>query len=114
MQITWITGNSGAGKTTLAKKILAADGGILLDGDEIRGCWTDLGFDEASRREQNLRVARLAKLLNSQGFNVIVSVICPYKDLRGQVKEITNCRFIYLDGGKEPDEKYVYETPDLY
>lgn len=104
--ITWITGNSGAGKTTLAKKIRKDE--IILDGDALREVWTGLGFDEQSRREQNLRVARLAKLLESQGFNVIISTICPYKDLRDQVQKITNCNFVYLEGGRT-GSNYPYE-----
>ncbi len=80
----------------------------------VKGMSTYLGFSKRDRINNNLRIAGLAKELQSQGFEVVVSTICPYKDLRRQVKEITNCRFIYLDGGKEPDEKYVYETPDLY
>ena len=105
--ITWITGNSGSGKTTLARKIIKADGGILLDGDGMRTCW-DLGFSKEDRIENNLRIARIAKVLDGQGFNIVVSTICPYRELRSGVKEITNCRFIYLDGGKT-GEKYPYE-----
>jgi hypothetical protein len=107
MAITWITGNSGAGKTTLAKKILRADGGILLDGDDMRSCWS-LGFSKEDRIENNLRIAHIARVLEKQGFNVVVATICPYVALRAQVKEITNCRFISLDGGKI-GEQYPYE-----
>jgi adenylylsulfate kinase len=104
--ITWIAGNSGSGKTTLAKKLIKP-GEILLDGDSMRTCWT-LGFSEEDRRENNLRVAKIAKMLDLQGFNIIVAMICPYRDLREQVKEITNCRFVILDGGKT-GEKYPFE-----
>ena len=104
--ITWVTGNSGAGKTTLAKRLLKHE--IHLDGDEMRAVWPGVGLDEGSRREQNLRVARLAKTLENQGFDVIVSTICPYRDLREQIKTMTGCRFIYLEGGKEGVE-YPYE-----
>jgi len=106
--VTWITGNSGAGKTTLAKKILASDGGILLDGDAMRTCWK-LGFTKEDRIENNMRIARIAKVLDQQGFNVIVSTICPFKELREEVSKITNCRWIYLDGGKENSKEYPYE-----
>lgn len=105
--ITWITGNSGSGKTTLAKKLISIDGGIILDGDSMRTCWS-LGFSKEDRIENNLRIAKIAKVLDAQGFNIIVATICPYRELREQVKEITNCRFIYLDGGKTGD-KYPYE-----
>ena len=105
--VTWITGNSGAGKTTLARKIIASDGGILLDGDAMRTCWK-LDFSKADRVENNLRIARIAKVLDQQGFNVVVATICPYRALRQAVKEITSCRFIYLDGGKT-GKQYPYE-----
>ena len=105
--ITWISGNSGAGKTTLAKKIL--DGGILLDGEDLRIVWTDLTISKEDRWKHALRLARLAKLLDGQGCNVIVASICAYKDLRKEVKKITNCRFIQLDSGREPSEEYPYE-----
>lgn len=105
--ITWITGNSGSGKTTLAKKIIASDGGILLDGDGMRTCWS-LGLSKEDRVENNMRIAKIAKVLDGQGFNVVVATICPYRELREQVKRITKCRFIYLEGGIE-GEDYPYE-----
>ena len=47
-------------------------------------------------------------MLDIQGFDVVIATICPYRDLREKVKEITNCRFIYLEGGKSGVE-YPYE-----
>jgi len=79
----------------------------------MRGIWTDLGFSKEDRCEQNVRVARLAKMLDGQGLDVVVSVICPYADLRKVVKKITNCKFIYVEGGKE-GEDYPFEKPDIY
>ena len=129
MAITWITGNSGSGKTTLARGVLEYDTTynegkhndfthpyykpIWLDGDNMRGVWTDLKFSKEDRWEQNMRVARLAKMLEQQGHNIIVSLICPYKKLRAEVKKLTNCKFIYIEGGKE-GERYPYDVPKLY
>lgn len=106
--ITWITGNSGSGKTTLAKKIIKADGGILLDGDSMRTAWT-LGFSDSDRIENNLRIAKIARILDDQGFNIVVATICPFKKLRKEVQRITRCKFIYLDGGLN-GEDYPYEA----
>ncbi|QQS61837.1 MAG: adenylyl-sulfate kinase [Candidatus Moraniibacteriota bacterium] len=38
----------------------------------------DLGFSNEDRKEHNMRVARLTKVLNSQGFNRVVPVIAPF------------------------------------
>jgi len=108
--VTWFTGNSGAGKTTLAKRLQEERGGILLDGDEMRTVWTDLGLSAADRVEQNLRVARLAKVLDKQGINVTVATICPYRELRAKVQRICGCQFRYVQGGQPPSDEYPYES----
>lgn len=95
--IFWICGNSGSGKTTLAKRMVGA---ILLDGDDMRKCW-ELGFSKEDRYENNLRIAKIAKLLESQGHDVVVATICPYKELRDIVQEITGCRFFIAQGGDD-------------
>ena len=108
--IKWLFGNSGAGKTTLAKEMLNYKT-VHLDGDDVREVWTDLKLDYASRYEQNMRIARLAKIIESQGFDVIVSSICPYRELRKEVQKLTQCEFIYLSGGLEGSE-YPFEEPE--
>ena len=117
--ITWIFGNTTSGKTTLARCIINSEpvypyaNTVWLDGDSMRNIWKDLGLSKEDRWEQNLRVARLAKMIDEQGFNVVVSVICPYKKLRAEIKKITNCKFIYIEGGKDGKE-YPFESTLLY
>ena len=96
--IIWITGDSGAGKTTLAKELQLKMGGINLDGDDMRASLTKgLGFDEAARYENNIKIAALARILEKQGFDVIVSTILPdISNLREKVGKITRCKFIHL------------------
>lgn len=100
--IEWITGNSGVGKTELAKKLLDAKT-IHLDGDDMRRVWTDLKFSDADRQVQNIRTAHLARVLEKQGFNVVVSTICPTDELKQKVKDICHCVFIHIDNPE--DEK---------
>ena len=109
--ILWLTGNTGAGKTTIARVLKRPDS-ILLDGDEIRDLTNNHDLSKTGRWEHNLYIARLAKLLESQGFQVIVSVICPYEKLRQEVQNITNCEFIYLtyEGDDQLPDK-PYERP---
>lgn len=106
MAITFISGQSKSGKTTLAYK-LKTDKTIVLDGDDWRDIYPT-GFSKKERWEHNIRIAKIAKLLDKQGFDVIVSFICPYKELREEVRKITGCRFIYLEGGIQ-SEDYPYE-----
>ena len=100
--IQWIHGASGVGKTTLAKKLIDAKT-VHLDGDDMRRVWTDLGFSVEDRMTNNLRVAHLARVLDRQGFNVVVSTICPTKRIRKAVQKITGCTFIHIES--EQDEK---------
>jgi len=106
----WITGNSGAGKTTLAEKLFEMiPNSIVLDGNTLRDIWIGLGFSELDRREQSFRTVKLATYLERQGYNVIVSVICPYKDLRKTLDDNFKIFWIKLRGGKKPSKEYPYE-----
>lgn len=83
-RVIWITGLSGAGKTTLARALLEhLPGAILLDGDELREALgaSDSGFDAASRKKLALTYARLAGLLASQGVTVVIATISLFHDV---------------------------------
>lgn len=81
--VVWLTGLSGAGKTTLAHRLkneLAAREipAVVLDGDEIRsGLCRDLAFSASDRSENARRVAEVAKLCLGQGWVAIVALISP-------------------------------------
>lgn len=69
---------------------------INLDGDIMRSSISKgLGFSNADRLENNLRIARLASVLESQGFDVVVSTICPGR-IKQAVYHLTGCKFIDL------------------
>ncbi len=97
--VIWLTGLSGAGKSTIAnlvQKRLHAMGRhtYLLDGDNLRhGLNRDLGFVEADRVENIRRVAEVAKLFVASGTIVLVSLISPYRRERLMAREI-------LEGGE--------------
>lgn len=81
--VVWITGLSGAGKTTLA---LAAERALfergcqvfVLDGDKVRnGLCADLGFSLPERSENIRRIGEVARLFFEAGQIVLVSAISP-------------------------------------
>jgi len=90
----WLTGLSGAGKSTIAdllERRLHAEGRhtFVLDGDNVRhGLNRDLGFTEADRVENIRRVAEVAKLMVDAGLIVIVSFISPYRSERASARSL--------------------------
>jgi bifunctional enzyme CysN/CysC len=93
-RVLWMTGLSGAGKTTIANLVeqqLHADGvhTCVLDGDNVRhGLCRDLGFSDADRDENIRRVAEVAKLMVHSGLVVIVAFISPFRAQRRAAREL--------------------------
>ncbi|MGC2521495.1 MAG: sulfate adenylyltransferase subunit CysN [Stellaceae bacterium] len=92
--VLWLTGLSGAGKSTIAdiveKQLLAAGHHtMLLDGDNVRhGLNRDLGFTDVDRVENIRRVGEVAKLMAEAGLIVICSFISPFRAERRMVREL--------------------------
>jgi len=118
----WLTGLSGAGKSTIAFELerQLMDGGYLtfvLDGDNIRhGLSSDLGFSPQDRKENIRRIAKVAKLFNDAGLLVITSFISPYQEDRAMARKIIGAeRFIEthlctnLDVCEDRDPKGLYK-----
>lgn len=114
MKIVWLTGESGAGKTTLARKLQEEWPCIILDGNEMRASISEgAGFSPEDRAEHNFRVARLAKELSKQT-NVVVSVIAPLRNVRDSISEDMDVEWFYLKR-KLPERKgHFYEESDEY
>ncbi|PLR22188.1 adenylyl-sulfate kinase [Caulobacter zeae] len=93
-RVVWLTGLSGAGKSTIAnlvEKRLHALGRhtYLLDGDNVRhGLNKDLGFTEEDRVENIRRVAEVAKLMVDAGLIVLTAFISPFRAERQLAREI--------------------------
>lgn len=92
--VVWLTGMSGAGKTTIARALverMQADGicATLLDGDVLRtGLNSDLGFTEADRTENLRRVAHVAALFCNEGYVAVVATISPNPGHRENARRI--------------------------
>jgi bifunctional enzyme CysN/CysC len=92
--VLWLTGLSGAGKSTIAnlvEKQLHASGRhtYLLDGDNVRhGLNKDLGFTDADRVENIRRVAEVSRLMVDAGLIVLVSFISPFRTERRMARDL--------------------------
>ena len=90
----WMTGCSGAGKTTIATALedqlvkLYGKHVYRLDGDNLRtGLNRDLGFSEADRAESVRRTGELATLFADAGVITLVGLISPYRADRDAVRK---------------------------
>ncbi len=86
--VLWLTGLSGAGKSTISNLVerelhRLGRHTYVLDGDNVRhGLNKDLGFTDADRVENIRRVAEVARLMVDAGLIVIVSFISPFRSER--------------------------------
>ena len=90
----WLTGLSGAGKTSIAFELedfLVSKGipAYGLDGDNIRtGLNKNLGFSQADREENIRRVAEVAKLFADSGVIAICSFVSPFGEDRDMARKV--------------------------
>jgi adenylylsulfate kinase len=111
--VVWLTGLSGAGKTTLSNALKArldSEGipAVILDGDKLRhGLCSDLGFSAEDRLENVRRVAEVSLLFANAGFVVISALISPREQQRQMAKAIVGDRFfeVYVNAPLEVCER---------
>jgi len=95
----WMTGLSGAGKTTLTTRLVRElrNQGLaieVLDGDEVRtNLSKGLGFSKEDRDTNIRRIGYVSRLLSRNGVGVITAAISPYRAIRDEVR-----RSIEVDG----------------
>lgn len=117
--VYWITGLSGAGKTTIGK-IFYRDlkqvypNTVFLDGDIMREVFgDDLGYTESERRKCAMRYSRICNMLQNQDLNVVCCTISMFDEVRKWNREhIENYREIYIKASfdvlQKRDQKGLY------
>jgi adenylylsulfate kinase len=93
----WLTGLSGAGKSTIANALrehLSASGLLhlaILDGDEVRASLCkDLGFTREDRETNIRRIGFMGKILTQHGVPNTVALISPYRQIRREIRAMIN------------------------
>jgi adenylylsulfate kinase len=120
--IYWFTGQPGHGKTVLAKMLKEYIEHkhqykelFHIDGDDLRSILLNKDYSRQGR-ENNIRTAQsIAIYLENKGYDVIVSLVAPYRELREELKSRANVSEIYVHTteSRERDHFKVeeYEEP---
>lgn len=117
--VYWLTGLSGAGKTTIGKVFYhklkeVYTNTVFLDGDIMREVFgADLGYTESERRKCAMRYSRICNMLLLQELNVVCCTISMFDEVRRWNREnIENYREIYIkvsgDVLRKRDQKGLY------
>lgn len=115
----WLTGLSGAGKTTIATALtegLRRQGRPVevLDGDVVReNLSKGLGFSKEDRDTNIRRIGFVADLLTRHGVVVIVAAISPYREIRDEVRAKIG-RFVEVHVSCPMDELVRRDVKGLY
>ena len=101
--IIWLTGQPGAGKTTIARELLKDKfkSAFLIDGDQIREIFDNKDYSEKGRRDNIELAQNIAYYLHQNNRNVIVAMVSPYRDQRENFKQKV---------GNELTEYYIYTS----
>ena len=122
--IYWLTGQPGAGKTTLGNWLIAALQGdaVLVDGDDIREIFENKDYSEQGRRKNIELAQNIAHFLHKKKMNPVVCLVSPYKDQRESFKqkmgedivelyihtnEIRGRESFHVEGYEKPLENFI-------
>jgi adenylylsulfate kinase-like enzyme len=99
--IYWLTGQPGAGKTTVALALKSAlqkqsHPVVHLDGEFLRELTGNKDFSEAGRMKNIKAAQQLAAKLHADGVVVVASFVSPYRSIREEFKSKGNVVEIYV------------------
>jgi adenylylsulfate kinase-like enzyme len=118
------TGQPGSGKTTLAKKLqiwLQTDKSnwrksvFHIDGDQLRELFPNTDYSKQGREINIQKAFDIARFLDNNGNDVVISMVAPYINMREQLKSHCNVQEIYCHTkkirGREDFFALDYEKP---
>lgn len=119
--VIWLTGLSGAGKSTIANELahslreMGTTKLEILDGDAVReNLSKGLGFSKEDRDTNVARIAFVAHLLVRNGIPVIVAAISPYASARDAARQRIGAGFVEVHVDCHLDELVRRDVKGLY
>lgn len=90
--IYWFTGQPSHGKTTLAKILVSNLESkykkvFHIDGDDLRALTSNQDYSKQGRIDNIIGAQKIAGYLHNEGYDVIVSLVSPYRDQREEFKK---------------------------
>ncbi len=124
--VIWLIGLSGAGKTTIGKRVYQEwkkhePNTVLVDGDEIRELFSvnhsDSDYSLDGRRKNAERIKQLCAWLDRQGINVVCNILLLFGDVSEWNREnLSGYLEVYvstpLDVVKKRDSKGLYSAAE--
>ena len=115
--VYWITGRAKSGKSSYAeilKRELEKLGGkvLLLDGDDVRITFEDHSYNDDDRFSHIMKIAKFAKIAESQGFIVIIALVSPRKKWRVEARKLFQESILFYIPGGDLWEGTEFEEPD--
>ena len=119
--IIWITGQPGAGKSTVGKALLddltqEGQDAFLVDGDDLRALTANADYSQAGREANIRRAQDIALYLSRQGRVAIVAVVAPFRWLREEFKARAQVKEVYVHTtairGREHYHSDEYGAPE--
>lgn len=120
--IYWFTGQPSHGKTTLAN-ILVANLKCMgkkvfhVDGDDLRTLTSNVDYSKKGRLDNVTGAQKIANYLHNEGYDVVVSLVSPYRKQREAFKkhigEYLIELYVHTDDIRERDnlKSLDYEPP---
>ena len=119
--IYWFTGQPGHGKTVLSKLLkehLEKNHNRKVhhvDGDDLRLLTKNQNYSKEGRYENIKKAQSISHYLQNKGYDVVVSLVAPYRELREELKSNTKVVEIYVHTtdlrGREQFHTSEYESP---
>ncbi len=118
MAIYWFTGQPSHGKTTLANILVAnlkwRDRRVFhVDGDSLRALTLNVDYSKQGRLDNITGAQKIANYLHNEGYDVVVSLVSPYRKQREEFKKHIGNRLVELYvHTTEPRERDEYKSLD--